>query len=82
MGSIWVYNLRDMDLTYTGGDATVIEAHTILKWPKLRDSFLKKPKKLENDSHDIIIAKCAIHSSGKYLVAVTNNNFVCLYCNH
>lgn len=77
-GSIWIYNLN-IDFKALKGDAKVIEAHTILKWPKLDDRYLKKKKKLEVDVYDIVIAKCTIHSNGKYLVAVTNNNFVCLY---
>lgn len=78
-GSIWLYNLKDIDFKSSKSNKKVIEAHTIIKWPKLQDSYLKKKKKLEVDVYDIVVAKCAIHSSGKYLVAVTNNNFVCLY---
>lgn len=79
MGSIWIYNLKDINFKSSKGCATVIEAHKVLKWPKLQDKYLKKEKKLDIDTYDIVIAKCAIHSSGKYLVAVTNNNLVCLY---
>jgi len=78
-GSIWIYNLQDIDFQSSKCDAKVIEAHTVLKWPKLHDSHLKKKKKLEVDVYDIVMAKCAVHSSGKYIVAVTNNNFVCIY---
>lgn len=60
-------------------DTKVITVNSVLKWPKLQDKFLKKRKKLEVDVYDIVMAKCAVHSSGKYLVAVTNNNLVCLY---
>lgn len=56
-----------------------LDAHTVLKWPKLQDRYLKKKKKLEVDVYDIVMAKCAVHPNGKYIVAVTNNNFVCIY---
>lgn len=78
-GSIWIYNLEDIDFQSSKSSPKVIEAHTVLKWPKLVDNHLKKKKKLDVDVYDIVIAKCAIHSNGKYIVAVTNNNFVCLY---
>lgn len=78
-GAIWIYNLKDVDFISSKINRNLIEAHKILRWPKLKDEYLKKKKKLEIDVYDIVIAKCAIHSSGKYLVSVTNNNFVCLY---
>lgn len=78
-GSIWVYNLTDLDFKSSTNQSKVITVNSVCKWPKLQDSFLKKKKKLEVDVYDIVMAKCAVHSSGKYLVAVTNNNFVCLY---
>lgn len=78
-GSIWIYNLKDIDFKSSKGSPKVIEAHKVLKWPKLVDNHLKKKKKLDVDVYDIVIAKCAIHFNGKYIVAVTNNNFVCLY---
>ena len=78
-GSIWIYDLKDIDFKSSKSDSKIITVNSVLKWPKLHDSFLKKKKKLEVDVYDIVVAKCAVHSSGKYLVAVTNNNFVCLY---
>jgi len=79
-GSVWIYDLNDIDFHQSSKCVPkVIEADTVLKWPKLQDSHLKKEKKLEVDVYDIVMAKCAVHSSGKYIVAVTNNNFVCLY---
>jgi hypothetical protein len=79
-GRIWIYNLKQIDFKNVKDDHTkTIDAYTVLKWPKLQDCYLKKRKKLEVDVYDIVMAKCAVHSSGKYLVAVTNNNFVCLY---
>lgn len=76
-GSIWIYNLDDLPET-SENNKMVIEAENILKWPKLNDIYLEKKKKLELDVYDIVIAKCAIHSTGNYMVAVTNNNFACL----
>lgn len=78
-GSIWIYNLENIDFQSSKSSLKAIEAHTVLKWPKLEDNYLKKKKKLDVDVYDIVVAKCAIHSNGKYIVAVTNNNFVCLY---
>lgn len=80
-GSIWIYNLEDIDNLQGSSENNkmVIEAENIVKWPKLEDKYLKKKKKLELDVYDIVIAKCAVHSGGNYIVAVTNNNFVCLY---
>ncbi|KAL5242905.1 hypothetical protein ACI65C_010315 [Semiaphis heraclei] len=78
-GSIWIYNLKEMAFKSSTFDTKVITVNSVLKWPKLQDKFLKKRKKLEVDVYDIVMAKCAVHSSGKYLVAVTNNNLVCLY---
>lgn len=78
-GSIWIYNLMDIDFNSPKSNSKVIEAHTVLKWPKLRDTHLKKKKKLDVDVYDIVLAKCAVHNDGKHIVAVTNNNFVCLY---
>ncbi|CAI6344430.1 unnamed protein product [Macrosiphum euphorbiae] len=78
-GSIWIYNLKDLAFKSSKSDSKVISVKSVLKWPKLEDKFLKKKKKLEVDVYDIVMAKCAVHSSGKYLVAVTNNNLVCLY---
>lgn len=78
-GSLWIYNLENVDFHSSDNSPKIIEAHTVLKWPKLEDKYLKKKKKLDVDVYDIVIAKCAIHFNGKYIVAVTNNNFVCLY---
>lgn len=78
-GCIWIYNLKDVNFKSLTNNTNVIEAHQVIKWPKLQDRYLKKQKKLEVDVYDIVIAKCAVHSSGKYIVAVTNNNFVCFY---
>ncbi|XP_022178498.1 leucine-rich repeat and WD repeat-containing protein 1-like [Myzus persicae] len=78
-GSVWIYNLKDIAFKSSKSDSKVITVDSVLKWPKLHDKFLKKKKKLEVDVYDIVMAKCAVHSSGKYLVAVTNNNLVCLY---
>ncbi|KAL4120042.1 hypothetical protein QTP88_012788 [Uroleucon formosanum] len=78
-GSVWIYNLKDVAFKSSISDSTVITVNSVLKWPKLEDKFLKKKKKLEVDVYDIVIAKCAVHSSGNYLVTVTNNNLVCLY---
>jgi hypothetical protein len=77
-GSVWIYNLKDISFKSTS-DPKIITVNSVLKWPKLHDSYLKKKKKLEVDVYDIVMAKCAVHCSGNYLVAVTNNNFVCLY---
>ncbi|XP_026821891.1 leucine-rich repeat and WD repeat-containing protein 1-like [Rhopalosiphum maidis] len=78
-GSVWIYNLKDISFKSTTSDSKIITVNSVLKWPKLHDSYLKKKKKLEVDVYDIVMAKCAVHCSGNYLVAVTNNNFVCLY---
>ncbi|XP_027841603.1 leucine-rich repeat and WD repeat-containing protein 1-like [Aphis gossypii] len=78
-GSVWIYNLEDISFKCSTRDSKIINVNSVLKWPKLHDSYLKKKKKLEVDVYDIVIAKCAVHYSGNYLVAVTNNNFVCLY---
>lgn len=78
-GNVWIYNLKKIDFTSSNNDTKVIEAQNILRWPKLQDKYLKRTKKLEVDVYGIVIAKCAIHADGKYLVTVTDNNFVCLY---
>ncbi|XP_050543861.1 leucine-rich repeat and WD repeat-containing protein 1-like isoform X1 [Daktulosphaira vitifoliae] len=77
-GAIWIYDLKDLNFK-TNNKKEVIDPCKILRWPKPHDNYLKKKKKLEVDVYDIVVAKSAIHSSGNYLVAVTNNNFVCIY---
>jgi len=72
---IWIYDLKNIDFQYSNYNAKIIKAHTILKWPKLQDSYLKQKKKLEVDVYDIVMVKCAVHSNGKYIVAVTLSVF-------
>ncbi|XP_050420946.1 leucine-rich repeat and WD repeat-containing protein 1-like [Adelges cooleyi] len=78
-GGVWIYDLKHLDFKTVQKNTETIDPNKVLKWPKVHDSYLKKKKKLEVDIYDIVVAKCAVHCSGKYLVAVTNNNFVCIY---
>lgn len=78
-GSIWMYDLSHINFQVSNQDTKTIDPHTVIKWPLLFDPYLKKKKKLEVDINGIVIAKCAVHPDGKFIVAVTNNNFVCIY---
>lgn len=51
----------------------------IIEWPIVEDKSLTKSRKLHLEVYDIVVAKATIHAKGKYIVAITNNNTVCIW---
>jgi hypothetical protein len=58
---------------------TKVQPLTILKWPDITDVNLDRNRKLHLDVYDIVMDSVAISCTGKYLVAVTSNNMVCIW---
>lgn len=77
-GCIWIYDISEV-IENSDKRYNQLEARKIVQWPILSDRFATKSRKLDLDVYDIVIAKTAIHSSGQYIVAVTNNNLVCIW---
>jgi hypothetical protein len=56
-----------------------VQPLTILDWPDITDMNLERNRKLRLDVYDIVVDSVAVSCTGKYLVAVTNNNMVCIW---
>jgi hypothetical protein len=62
-----------------GEHETEVQPLAILEWPDITDSNLDRNRKLRLDVYDIVVDSVAISCTGKYLVAVTSNNMVCIW---
>jgi len=51
----------------------------ILEWPNIHDQYSSKKRKLNLDVYDIVINKTILSHNGAHMVAVTNNNMVCIW---
>lgn len=78
-GALWLYDISKLNFKHNKVKPVVAEPTAILPWPSLIDSNTEKKRKLNLDVYDIVVDKVAIDSSGKYIVAVTNNNMVCIW---
>ena len=56
-----------------------MEPTVLLEWPEVRDTHVDHKRKLKIGVYDIVIDKVAVNWDGKYVVAVTNNNMVCIW---
>jgi hypothetical protein len=61
------------------GHETEVQPLAILDWPDITDLNLDRNRKLRLDVYDIVVDSVAISCNGRYLVAVTNNNMVCIW---
>lgn len=77
-GSLWLYDLQEI-FQCTGSTKRNIEPSAIIPWPHLTDHYNDKKRKLNLNVYDIVIDKVVVHSSGEFIVAVTNNNLVCIW---
>ncbi len=82
-GSLWLYNHPQFGLETTKADVkefkNVVEPSTRLIWPELQDDHLENSRKVPIDRHNIIVDKVATSHDGNHIVAVTNNNMVCIW---
>lgn len=77
-GSLWLYDISK--LPSPERDAHIeVEPDVILPWPHLTDPYLEKKRKLSIDTYDIVVAKVSLASNRNHIVAVTNNNMVCVW---
>lgn len=80
-GKIWLYDIRF--LRTHDHEASVktktIKAFNILDWPPIDDIYHAKSKKLSLETDDIVIQKAVVSPDGKYCVAITDRNTVCLW---
>ncbi|XP_014261692.1 leucine-rich repeat and WD repeat-containing protein 1-like [Cimex lectularius] len=72
-GALWLYDLCN--------ETSIKDADIIIPWPSLIDHYNDKKRKLALQTYDIVVDKIAISFDKKYIVAVTNNNFVCIWKN-
>lgn len=80
-GKIWLYDIRCLK-THNLEDTLqtkVIKAFNILDWPPVEDIYHAKSKKLSLETDDIVIGKAVVSPDGKYCVAITDRNTVCLW---
>uniref|UniRef100_A0A1B6HZ20 Leucine-rich repeat and WD repeat-containing protein 1 WD domain-containing protein n=1 Tax=Homalodisca liturata TaxID=320908 RepID=A0A1B6HZ20_9HEMI len=77
-GMLWLY---DLNLLPPSDPQTHIAVHasTLLPWPEITDRYTEKKRKLSVTTYDIVIDKVALSSDRDYIVAVTNNNMVCIW---
>ncbi|KAG8273132.1 hypothetical protein J6590_027469 [Homalodisca vitripennis] len=77
-GMLWLY---DLNLLPPPDPQTHIAVHasTLLPWPEITDRYTEKKRKLSVTTYDIVIDKVALSSDRDYIVAVTNNNMVCIW---
>lgn len=57
----------------------MVDPTVILEWPNLNDQYSSRKRKLNLDVYDIVINKTILNRNGSHLVAVTNNNMVCIW---
>lgn len=77
-GSLWLYDISKLPTPKS--DAHIeVEPDVILPWPQLTDPYTEKKRKLSVDTYDIVVAKVSLSSSRNHVVAVTNNNMVCVW---
>uniref|UniRef100_A0A1B6DMD0 Leucine-rich repeat and WD repeat-containing protein 1 WD domain-containing protein n=1 Tax=Clastoptera arizonana TaxID=38151 RepID=A0A1B6DMD0_9HEMI len=77
-GALWLYDISKMPEGSIEKPCCV-EPTIVISWPNVTDQFSDKKRKLNLDVYDIVVDKVAVSSSGKYIVAVTNNNMVCIW---
>lgn len=79
-GKIWFYDIRCLK-THNHDLQRIkeIEAFNILDWPPVEDIYHAKSKKLSLQTDDIVIGKAVVSPNGKYCVAITDRNTVCLW---
>ncbi|CAH1395866.1 unnamed protein product [Nezara viridula] len=77
-GSLWLYGLQEIFQSSASTERN-IEPSAIIPWPYLTDHYNDKKRKLNLNVYDIVIDKVVVHSSGEFIVAVTNNNLVCIW---
>ncbi|MCL4130163.1 UNVERIFIED_CONTAM: hypothetical protein GTU68_051455 [Idotea baltica] len=84
-GTLWVYDVASYingeieSPLYGNTSLPPIKPDTKLDWPELDDAEVEKARKLRLDTYDIVVDKCTVSEGGKYIVAVTNNNMVCIW---
>lgn len=79
-GAIWLYDIASL----VKGDAKVkdgemMEPTIIFEWPNLNDQYSSRKRKLDLDVYDIVINKTILSHNSRHMVAVTNNNMVCIW---
>ncbi|RZF39074.1 hypothetical protein LSTR_LSTR006611 [Laodelphax striatellus] len=79
MGALWLYNIKNLDTSHKALKPTAVEPSAIFPWPILSDSSTEKKRKLNLDVYDIVVDKVTINYDGTCIVAVTNNNLVCIW---
>lgn len=77
-GSLWLYDLQRIGPPDPQCHQVVMPT-TLLPWPILTDLYTEKKRKLAVDTYDIVVDKVALSSDRKYILAVTNNNMVCVW---
>ncbi|XP_075223631.1 leucine-rich repeat and WD repeat-containing protein 1-like [Lycorma delicatula] len=78
-GALWLYDISELDFKHNKVKPVLVEPTAILPWPYVTDSNSENKRKLNLDVYDIVVDKVAVDSTGKYIVAVTNNNMVCIW---
>ncbi|XP_023709510.1 leucine-rich repeat and WD repeat-containing protein 1 isoform X2 [Cryptotermes secundus] len=76
-GALWLYNLKEA--MQVKEQTHEVQPLTILDWPDITDMNLDRNRKLRLDVYDIVVDSVAVSCTGKYLVAVTSNNMVCIW---
>ncbi|XP_039296049.1 leucine-rich repeat and WD repeat-containing protein 1 [Nilaparvata lugens] len=79
MGALWLYDILNLDTSHRQLKPIAVEPSAIFPWPILSDSSTEKKRKLNLDVYDIVVDKVTINYDGTCIVAVTNNNLVCIW---
>uniref|UniRef100_A0A1B6KS80 Leucine-rich repeat and WD repeat-containing protein 1 WD domain-containing protein n=1 Tax=Graphocephala atropunctata TaxID=36148 RepID=A0A1B6KS80_9HEMI len=77
-GMLWLYDLEQLSPPDPQTHKAV-QPSTLLPWPELTDRYTEKKRKLSVETYDIVIDKVTLSSDREYIVAVTNNNMVCIW---
>lgn len=77
-GSLWLYDLQSLNAPDPQIPLKVLPL-CVLPWPHLIDHYTDKKRKLAVDTYDIVVDKVALSSDRNHIVAVTNNNMVCVW---
>jgi hypothetical protein len=76
-GALWLYSLKEV--LQKKRHKTEVQPTAILDWPDVTDLNLDRNRKLRLGVYDIVVDSVAVSCTGRYLVAVTNNNMVCIW---
>lgn len=77
-GALWIYDISSLP-DANSENPKLVDPVNIIPWPIVTDHYSDKKRKLSLNVYEIVVDKVAVSNLGEYIVAVTNNNMVCIW---